>query len=415
MIKKSNALVAAALFLCGAASLCAQEFKVRAPLSPVGATGFYKILVTPELSAYAKSDLSDIRLTAAGGGNTAYLINTRVADLRDTGRESNMLVAGSETEKNTTTVVLQTTKAAMVNGIALVMNNTAAERFATVSGSNDNVKWYIIDDHVLLHSSAGNADGTFVQDIYLPPNKYRYFKLKINNAHTDPLNIIGARAIHNPGSAPQVQLQENPAPTVTHLDSSNHCSYITIRNHAPYLVNGLRVNAVGARFFERTATMYIMATDNDSAALSYPVATFTISSSTPGQLVTIAGQKAKNIVLQIENKDDAPLKIAAATTWQEKQFLVSWLEQGKQYSVIAGSDNAAAPHYDLSKFRDSIPTVLPELQLGNFTAITATSAVVVQKEASRGYWLWLVIIGSVGVLSLLTYKLMKDIKKTNDA
>jgi len=409
MTKKSKYFIIA--FLLGLAAICqAQDFKVSATLDTVPATGFYKILITPALTASARTGFPDIRITEQGGNNVPYIIQNTAMARKDTLRLNDLKILSCHSEKNFTTVILGSIGSTWASGISLIMNNTAVERYVQVSGSNDNENWYIIDDHVILQKANANNTGNYVQNISLPENRYSYFKLKINNAHTDPLNITGAKTFNTPNKAVlKPEMQDNPTPQFRQVDSNNHKSYIIIRNNAPFLVNEIDLSVKGAKFYDRNMTAYVLPSDKDSGNLNNPVASFSLSSTKPA-MFSLPVQKAQALILEIENKDNPPLNITNVTTLQEKHYLISWLEKGKKYLILAASDDATAPQYDLSKFSDSIPANLPVLSYGAFSRIPLSSAAP-PKPITHTYWLWIVIVISITVLGTLTYRLMKDINK----
>ncbi len=399
------------IFLFVTLTVSAQEFALRAAIDSVRETGFYKIAVSPQLSAFAKADLSDVRMADEKGTFVPYIIRSREPRRSNDDQSTEMQILSNTTEKNYTTVVLRSAREELKTAISLKLNNASVERYAQVSGSNNNEDWFIIDDHIMLERAPGSNTGTYAQEIRFPGNRYQFFKLKINNAHTDPLNIIAASEYHSENhiqAAPGVIV--NPTSVVKQKDSSDRSSYITIRNASPYMTNAVELTLSGARFYERNVVMYILPNDNDSNALNYAVANFTISSSRP-TVLNFPGQKAQAILLVIENKDNPPLKIEQVTTRQEQLYLVAWLDRGRQYSLLAASEKALTPAYDLSRFTDSIPTQVPVLSLGVLSAFSHETLPVAQKQKEGFPWLWTIIIVSVFGLSLLTYRLMREVKR----
>ena len=67
-----NSLVTLCLLLC--TGMHAQSFKSRAALGSVNKTGFYSIVVTPELSSYIKTDFSDVRVVDGDGKHAEYVV-----------------------------------------------------------------------------------------------------------------------------------------------------------------------------------------------------------------------------------------------------------------------------------------------------------------------------------------------------
>lgn len=392
-----------------------QGFKMNASLHKVPATGFYQIAVTSELSAYARADNADIRIAARDKNYVPYIIRNYQEWPEMMQAHSPLKILTNESDNKQTIVTLEQSTEAWTYGISLMMATTSVERYAQISGSNNNTRWYIIDDHIMLQRADGYSKGSYWQNINFPGNKYKYYKLKIYNAHTDPLNITGAQAFHD---STYIKTKpwgvKNPTPNVTQKDSSNHISYITIRNSLPFFINEVTLDVSGPRFYDRHASIFVLPGDKDSSCIDYSVASGTITSGKPA-VFTLPGQKAQAILIEIDNRDDSPLKITGASTQQQNQYLVVWLEKDKQYTLLAGDEQATAPQYDLSKFNDSIPAQLPTIGFGALSTVQIEATLATPKKGIDGKWLWPVIVAFVIILSLLTYKLMKDAKKNGTA
>jgi hypothetical protein len=398
------------LLLSYAFSTNGQEYKVKAPLAAVPATGFYRIPVTPDLTGYAKTNLSDVRIISDSNVFVPY-INMNEAPTVKHDAFTSFPILSNASEKKFATVILENKIAAGVCNLSIAMSNTAVERNTQLSGSDDREKWYIIDDGILFQRSYQNTDGNFIQTISFPLSKYKYFKLKIDNDNTDPPRIVNAGVYKNSGYTAVPGYIDNPAPTFTQKDSGR-TSYVVIKNNAPYLTGKIALQITGSKFYHRNANVYVMHDKNDSSSLISPVTTSTISSDKPCSF-GLNQQKAQTIVLEIDNQDNPPIKISNAATAQEQQYLVAWLDKGKTYSLLAGNPNATTPQYDLSHFKNDIPAAPPTLTFGTLTTVPPTSTAPPPAKPNPNYWLWPTIIAAVIVLSLLTYRLMKDLKQTN--
>jgi len=388
----------------------AQEFKVKANFELVPATGFYKIPVTPELTGWANGDLSDVRIASDSNKFTPY-INRKESVKNNPEEFITCSILSNVTEGKYTSVVLENSLIGGTTNLSLVISNTAVQRFTALSGSDDKNKWYIIDDSILFNRSYRSTEGNYIQTLTFPLIKYKYFKLKINNINSDPLRVIGAGIYKNGRSVATKEYIDNPAPTCTQKDSSNNISYIIIKNKASYLTDKVFLEISGPKFYNRGITAYLIHNEKDSGSINEPVAGFTISSDSSNYF-KISNQKAYTIILEINNKDNPPLMVKKVSTMQEMQYLVSWLEKGKTYSLLAGDPNATTPQYDLSHFKDNIPADIPTLSYGTFNLIPKIPPPII--KPSNNYWLWPTIIFGVIVLSFLTYRLMKDMKQSGN-
>ncbi len=405
------------LLLCLVCSFCSQgqEYNTKADLEVPKETGFYKIPITAQLGAIAKQGFSDIRIQDnATNSFVPYVLQQQAGWARNV-RFIDFPILQQATTKNETVLDLENPlpSGTGVGEISLIIKNTAVHRNCMLSGSNDKQNWYIISDNLQFQPSQNDTGGNYVQTIFFPYSKSKYFRLKINNAHTDPLQIIKAGLINQSVTRPSLETLGNPVPVIRQKDSSDHCSYVFINNNLPYLVSEIKLCFTGPKFYNRNATVWVVGNKNDSPLYQNYPSYFLNLSSTKEAKLNISPQKASIIILKIENKDDAPLKISSTSTYQGLQYLIAWLEKDKKYSLLAGNENASPPQYDLASFKDSISKELKTCNYGPLVTNNvspATQPVMVVKQKSN-IWLWPVIIASLLVLAFFTYKLLDDMKK----
>jgi hypothetical protein len=294
-----------------------------------------------------------------------------------------------------------------ISELSLIIRNTAVERYTSLSGSDDQQNWYIINDTLLFHKSDDRqSEGKYVQTLSFPLSKFLYYKLKINNAHNDPLSIVSAGVFRYSYTATAADPYTNPPPVFRQKDS-NGVSYIFIRNQAPYLTDEITLTLDGPKLYKRDAQVFVLHDPNDSFSFVNQVNDFIIFVNKPAE-VKIPSQKEASILITINNNDNPPLKVISVVTSQQKQYLVAWLQKGKTYTLLAGNPAATLPAYDLAQFRDSIPSEIKTLSFGGFSTLPKPETVII--KPSKNYWLWPTIVLSVLVLSFLTYRLMKDVK-----
>lgn len=411
MTRKNKYLLAVLWSLCFGASY-AQEYRVKASLNPVPATGFYKIPVTAELTAHAKADLSDIRILT-DSTQVPYINGKELTRVYKKEAFTEFPVISNNTDNKHTTIILKNPSSKGVTQLSVIMNNTMVNRYTSLSGSDDNNHWFIINDSLHFYGSPATDQGNYIQTLYLPLCAYKYFRLSINNAGSDPLKIIGAGILANSDSSTLPAYVMNPAFTVSQKNDDK-TSQVIISGKTSYLVDSVLLNVTGPKFYDRQVKLYVgedyiidsaKMTDENVYPAS-PDATFTLSSASTASF-RVNGLKTGKLILEISNKDNPPLKVTGATTYQRQQYLVCWLEKGKSYILVAGNPAAVAPDYDLSHFKNDIPASLPILTYGEFSGKVFVCP---GPPESNNKWLWPTIIIAVIVLSFLTYRLMREMK-----
>jgi hypothetical protein len=112
------------------------------------------------------------------------------------------------------------------------------------------------------------------------------------------------------------------------------------------------------------------------------------------------------MIVEIDNGDDLPLQVLSVKTQQEQRSVVSYLQPGTRYTLLAGNERAGAPRFDLAGFRDSIPRVLPPLQHARPLLRVQGKA----KPANKNL-LWGAIIVMVSALAFFSFRLIRDMNR----
>ncbi len=406
--KRNKAALTALLLLLGYTTM-AQQFGWHSPLGAITANGFYRISILPPLSAISNADFSDLRIKDNATGQFVPYILRKESTVTREDVFNQFRLADNTTSGKYTTIVAEGPPQQPITALALTIRNTAADRVASLSGSDDNNKWYTIDDAVQLHRSYSSRENTYTETITFPTSNYKYYRLKVDNGKADPLNIVQIGTYTSIQKGVPAAYHINPTPALQQKDSSDHKSYIAITTPQPYLTARLTLDVNAPRYYKRDAWLYILPDTTNPNMDNSPVASFTITTGIQA-IVSIPPQKAKRMLVVIDNKDNPPLKVTQVTTAQEKQCIVAWLEPGKQYDLLTGSTHATTPDYDLAHFRDSIPADIKELTYARLEPNPQPIATP-NKPTNNNNWLWPTIIFAVIAMSFLTFRLMRDMKK----
>ena len=143
------------------------------------------------------------------------------------------------------------------------------------------------------------------------------------------------------------EYQDLPDPVIQQKDSSNRHSYITLQYGEAYRIDKLTLDVRRPVLYKRTARVY--ATEPGPKA---PVISVSID---PGNNVfRIPTVKARRLMIDIANADNPPLVISRVGTAQRMQYLLTYLQEGLSYQLLAGNVQAGPPEYDLKYFVDSL-------------------------------------------------------------
>nr|MCU0322183.1 hypothetical protein [Chitinophagaceae bacterium] len=126
--------------------------------------------------------------------------------------------------------------------------------------------------------------------------------------------------------------------------------------------------------------------------------------------LSLAGLKSRDILLQINNDDNEPLKIQSIKAFQLQEYVLAYLESGHQYKLLFGDSLAEQPKYDLAAFKDSINKNLPILNIGAIESIEYKSTPSPTSSSNKNL-LWIALFVVVLILLLFSYKMVQEIKR----
>jgi hypothetical protein len=132
----------------------------------------------------------------------------------------------------------------------------------------------------------------------------------------------------------------------------------------------------------------------------------------------LGGMKVKHLCIHIENEDDQALNINGVHAIQIRQFLIAWLEKGKQYHMLYGADSVAAPRYDIRHNADAI--VVHDMILIRTSGkedLLGPDAIAQAKEPAfyeNKPVIWVAIAIVVLILGWMSVKMLKEMKPKDE-
>jgi len=387
--------------------VAAQQFKYAAELNKVDTSGFYEIIITPQISRYLKPDFSDIRIADENNRWVPHILQQGDAVVSENLFTSFPILQNRVNDSGKNLLIVENTKIGGINNLKLLIKNAAVSRLALLSGSNNQQDWYIIDDNISINRSNETIKDEYMQEINFPLVKYRYLKLVIDNAHNEPLLISRVGFYAKPSYKKPVAYHINPAPIFIQKDSINY-SYILVNQVDSYQFDEISIGCSGSRYYKRDVQICLPEFDKNKALIpGRIIGNFKIVSGTTS-VFYLTRTKTALFYIIIKNGDSPPLKIESIRTSLQDAALVSYLEKGKKYKLLLGDSLAAFANYDLQTFKDSI-SIKRTLNYGN--VYTNSKQTFNKNRQDNNWWIWPAIILAGLVLSFLTYRLTGDINK----
>jgi len=409
--------LASLLFFCNITALPALAqvagWHYQAAIDSIKNAGFHNIVLSPEITAHLKTDYSDLRIVNDSGKWVPHL----VVDPNNKTVESpgilDLPIIKNESTTTFTELIVKN-KTTDISNLLLKLRNTEAERYCTMTGSDDSRNWFIISDSILIKPGRSVDSSTTEFNIQFPTNNYKFYKLFINNKGKAPFNIDNIHTFFtviqsvNPGLS--FTPIENPVTSINQEDSGKR-SYIKLTQQAKYHFDELRFKISGVKYFSRAVELYIP----QSGAHSFKnpgqlISSFTISNkSTLRFRVPITN--ADSFYLIIHNEDNLPVQIDEVKTFNSFHIATAYFEKENQYKIVMGNENAATPNYDLQQLNISNKQFLPLASIGVIAAIPQPAIAII--SANNNKWLICVTIGIAAiVLGFFTYKLITEMNKS---
>lgn len=386
------------LFLQGTAQ---KGFLYKAALDTVPQRGFYQIILRPALAARLQPGMQDIRIADNEGKQVPYILKSDIPSFSESRfRELPILSNKKEADKQTH-VVIENTGGQALSELLLVIKNTDANRSATLSGSDDNSSWYVIKENIALNHFFTTEGDHFIQALDFPGSRYRYFKIILNGRDLLPVNIVRAGVYEQ--SFINGRYMPLPPPRLVQKDSGDKYSYVFLRFDDNYFIDRLELQISGPRYYKRSLSIY---TGSIGAALE--TGEYSIRPDTPA--IFPVGVKTDHLLLKIQNDDNPPLQVGAALAFQLNKYLFTWLEAGKNYTLLFGDSSAIAPVYDLQYFKDSIGSRPVSLAYGK-TAYNKREEKQAAVSKNNRWIIWIALAAVSIVLLLLTAKMTRQINQ----
>jgi len=381
-------------------ALSAMAQKYRAAVQKIDSPGFYKISLQPALVAKSEAGLFDLRLLDAKGKEIPYFNSSDVP----VNKEHKFVVfpkVKTGLKKDTgTSIVVENKSIGPIGRLWIKVKNTDVIRTLNITGSDDLKYWFAITENIPLDEPALNTNGEFVLSITFPPGNYHYLKILVNDKNKAPVKFLEAGVYVSPSL--ENTYQQILDVKFTQYDSAK-TSYVTIFLNDKYQVNKIHLNFNAPKYFKRAVSIY-----DDKEKTPELLSESELSSGTSKDLFLSA--KTNKLLFKIHNADNVPLLVAGVEIYQTDEYIVSYLEKG-QYYLITGNPNTEEPSYDLKFFKDSLRSYIPGITHGAVTRNPAYHFPVVEKKQEYTLFIWVAIIVSLVLLSLLTWRMVGEVNK----
>ncbi|WP_420580871.1 hypothetical protein [Reichenbachiella sp.] len=388
----------------------AQEFGFEAPISTVSDSGYHKIPLSPELLGRAQLDLSDIRIYDEKGEEQAYLIRHENAMSTQSLFNEYEILEKAYKEDAISHLIFNNPDKQPINNVSFLVKNTDVKKRARLSGSDDQENWYVIKENYLLHAMQSQEETSEMKILNFPLSDYAFFKLEIDDNWRLPINILkvgyydrqlekGVRTVYD-------------CPIVSQEDTLKTSS-IKVIFPEPVYMEQLQFSVSGEDYYLRPTIVKVKKEGIDRKKNEYEyfesLGSFELNSNSENS-ISFGGAIVQELLIEIDNRDNHPLKVESIKASYLNKYTVSELQPGSSFTLKFGNESISKPDYDLKAFADQIPADIPTTSHGEIVDLRPKKE---DSEAS-GFWsnkylVWFVIAIVGFGLTYISFKMVKEI------
>jgi hypothetical protein len=199
-----------------------------------------------------------------------------------------------------------------------------------------------------------------------------------------------------------------PDPKIVRKDSSDHHSYYYLHYNDTYRIDRLSLVVASPALYKRIISINPVGDRSNGITTSFGI--------DPADTVFhVTPMKGDNLVIEIENDDNAPLAITRVASAQSGIYLLTYVEPGHSYRLMAGDPKVGAPKYDLHYFTDSTSAAPATIGVGTIEPgmgeVGGRSGGVQSAGKSGQVFLWSVVTVILLLLLYVSVRLARAIDK----
>ncbi|MDI1256341.1 MAG: hypothetical protein PSV16_09580 [Flavobacterium sp.] len=384
--------------------------QTTAKIQKVKASGFHKIVISPELRSLSQTDLSDFRIYDAKHTEVPYLKieendNEQHYDFEE-------YTTGRFVEQKNITPITIHIPLKEISTLTLFIANTSVNKTYNLYGSNDYEHWFGITENQKLDNLTDAMKTYAMKTISFPRCSYRHLKIVFDDKKTLPINVLRVGNLKpTPINGIDLLPVEPDYSEITNTPGTKK-TLVYVRFKNPTVVNKLVFHISGQSYYNRKVRVYkkVETIRKRKKTISWETITQFDLTSYSNNIFPF-NILEKEFYMEIDNGDNSQLQINDIQYFQIPVEMAVDLKSNDNYTIKTGNPQQRAPQYDLSYFRDSIPKNLPEAILTDIK----TQSKQENAEAPKPFWqsawfLWTCIgVGGIALL-LFTRSLMKDMK-----
>ncbi len=391
-----------------AIALNAQEFLYQASIPQVDTSGYYHIFLPPQLTSQLNHKFSDIRLYSSDSTEIPY-IRLSEDEIYKTAKSSALKILQNDykRQKKYTQLLIHNNNLLDINNLVLVVQNPQnSEAWLTITGSNDLKNWNVLKNNTRYMPEYSDSTTAQIRIDDLPESKFEYYRIFLYDYNKVVFNV--KKVLNFDIAEHTINYIEIPNPSFVQDDTSeSNLTIVRIFFDKPQYVDKIKFDISEPENYLRKAE--IAKKDSISGKrirlqfYDQNQKEFYLCSDSTNELL-LSRYYAKNLYLVVTNNDDNPLKFSNIRVYQQKEYIVAYLEKSTDYVILYGNPNVPPPIYDLKFFKNKIPPICPVVEALDFHKIIQDNS----KNKSvhiEPIYLWIIFFIVIVILALISVKM----------
>ena len=377
------------------------QFRFERKIAAVTSSDWYSVPLDESILTKLNPSFSDIRIYSSDGTEIPFLLRT---SHDETSLEEVSLETYNISKKgNDLYFSIKLANQEAINHATLNFAEENYDTYVTIEGSNNEKEWFAIDREQRIIFVADNHIRYTSNTIYWSSSRFVYLRFKVANAKSFTLSSVDFSLTSK--KAGVFRMVNHP------INSSTRNKITELKttfNSKEYLAK-LTLEAEPNQKYYRS---YQIETLTDSFKTekgwqpNYTTLQSGVISSFKQDTILFEPVLCSNLRVLIFNEDNPPIKVKSITTWSPEVSLVANLKKGN-YTLKYANDKIGMANYDVAHFENEIPTNLPRLAIGEETVLIASENHVEQAWFKNKNWLWVIMLGIVGLLGFFTVRMMR--------
>ena len=388
------------------------QTKTNARINYDGKEGLHKIVIPSEIRSFSNEDLSDFRILDSNKNEVPYFSFRNENQSITSDFKEYSIISKTEILRKASTLIVENPEPKL-NSISLFIANYNDAKNYSISGSNDQKKWFGLTNSGILDDLNSPDLPSVVKSIAFPLMTYKYLKFDFNDSISLPINVLKVGNFSNKSNKNQMLSVAYNQKLITELKADKKTRIHIVFNNFQFL-DQIKFTIANPKMYKRSVRIFKKVNrkvKHKFKMVDEEITNFDLNSETQNTF-DLNSIHEKELIIEIENLDNPPLTIANIQFFQTPIIVIADFQANQNYTISTGDKTLFAPQYDIENFKNSISTNLPEAKIEDINiSKEATNKSEIKPFWQQNWFMWLCI--SLGGIAIFYFaiSLMKDMNQ----